>query len=610
MKSVSEILAISGILCCVLVNFSFAQNTQSQRGVSNAPHTESDQERLFIQRRYSTDYNQIPKDFAELVLTSTAYKIRISTGDTLPSIMLKYYNVGPDYSDAYAFLLRHIASINHLSEHPEIKPGSELLIPDIQPKFQGQVGSAKNPLPKLLISKTALSGSELAELGAKVISEYSEKVLVYEGQPGATDVIEIERVPISTARSLASDTPVGWKAINFPMQIQPAQSTRNAPNQDYSPLTSKETTFLQTQLKKKMLKHPVLFILDDGWPDADSFNTSKKFLTAAIKSVREHYKMGPSYFSQGLLDAKDVTLASNRPGIAASDAAATAAPHALQLKQSLMPLQKLESQTDRINVAYIPLYTREFGAAEVLQQLVEIKLDATYMRTNLGSLPVPDKIQAANRKIAEKIIANLTKLNYTPEFPDSDGAVTEAVLRFLNLYTQVAMQPFVLNMSWTLPNLQFPIYIPPVSFGLSVVAAGNEGDNVSDTQRQFAARSLSPGDMLAVMNVAPDGSATCKSSLLDADKDILGFSFPGELSAKDCGSSFSSSRVAWLIAAREAITPWHESQTPWNRFVSDWQYRTIKNLKEVRSESAKDKSQKQFNKIRLNVFSLFSRVPN
>jgi hypothetical protein len=113
-------------------------------------------------------------------------------------------------------------------------------------------------------------------------------------------------------------------------------------------------------------------------------------------------------------------------------------------------------------------------------------------------------------------------------------------------------------MSWTTPDQWFQPNVPEGFYGLFVAAAGNiPALNIySDPRQQFAARSKSPGDVLAVMNTDENGSPVCDSSVFGNDlTDVFGVAFPGYLgpAPTDCGTSFSAPRVAWLIAAREAV---------------------------------------------------------
>ncbi|MGF6481649.1 hypothetical protein [Paraburkholderia sp. JPY419] len=334
-------------------------------------------------------------------------------------------------------------------------------------------------------------------------------------------------------------------------------------------------------------------MLDDAWPDDASFITARDFFIQAITVVRQKYMMGPASYPKFLIDAKGVSQ--NRREVNPTT-------HASEIKRSLMPLVALEPPGGRVSVIFLPLFNDEPVAAEIFTQLIEINLDAKHMTTMLGFDSVPPDVIKGNRTIAEKIVQAIgSKSSDVP--PQTDEALIAAMLTFCELYSNAAKQPYVLNMSWTTPNMEFPIEIPEDGFGIDVVSAGNEGDGRGTTvyqlKRQFASRSLTPpGDMLAVMNIRNDGTPDCTSSLLVTDRELLGFSFPGRISDTECGTSFSAPRVAWLIAAHEAMTA-----QPGD--VSSWRSDLYKKLVNIR-----DSSSNNYNKIRLNIESLFSDVSN
>lgn len=101
---------------------------------------------------------------------------------------------------------------------------------------------------------------------------------------------------------------------------------------------------------------------------------------------------------------------------------------------------------------------------------------------------------------------------------------------------------------------------------------------------QFAYRSTNPGDVVAVEN-SDSAKYLCSSSRITQVEgvDVLGVGYPGDISGTNlCGSSFSTPRVAWLLAARAAYiaTPPTEAER------SLWQAREKTRIKNMRTLTA------------------------
>jgi hypothetical protein len=69
-----------------------------------------------------------------------------------------------------------------------------------------------------------------------------------------------------------------------------------------------------------------------------------------------------------------------------------------------------------------------------------------------------------------------------------------------------------------------------------------------------------------VVNLA----SACESSKFTTDPavPVFGFAFPGRISSDHCGTSFSTPRLAWFLAAYEAIKgePVQPYTEPWNQW--------------------------------------------
>jgi len=167
----------------------------------------------------------------------------------------------------------------------------------------------------------------------------------------------------------------------------------------------------------------------------------------------------------------------------------------------------------------------------------------------------------------------------------TDKAIVDAVVNFLHLYSMASERPHYLSMSWTTPNLTMASLFRPNGYGLWFAAAGNNPNiNVQAREIQYAARSSDPGDVVAVLNTV---SAGCATSTLSSDPalPVLGFAFPGRVDEKHCGTSFSAPRVAWLLAAKEAVKGDAVSplqREPWTQ----WRAKTRNTLMKLTRPSA------------------------
>ena len=97
-------------------------------------------------------------------------------------------------------------------------------------------------------------------------------------------------------------------------------------------------------------------------------------------------------------------------------------------------------------------------------------------------------------------------------------------------------------------------YFETGAYGWKLVAVGNGLTDIVDTHLQFAYRSVDPKDFVAVAN-STGTPKNCPSNTFDDDPSahIMGLAFSGDINGSLCGTSFSTPRVAWLLAAREVI---------------------------------------------------------
>jgi hypothetical protein len=138
----------------------------------------------------------------------------------------------------------------------------------------------------------------------------------------------------------------------------------------------------------------------------------------------------------------------------------------------------------------------------------------------------------------------------------SDKAVLEGLIALLHFVGSREHTFFFLNESWTLHSklAQFqPVATPHV---VAVAAVGNTGDpDINKSEIEFARRWRTQRDVIAVLNMDPSGLPQCQSSqvVTRGGDSMLVVGYDGRIGPADCATSFAAPRVAWLLAAAEAV---------------------------------------------------------
>lgn len=199
---------------------------------------------------------------------------------------------------------------------------------------------------------------------------------------------------------------------------------------------------------------------------------------------------------------------------------------------------------------------------------------------NFDLAPPSDTVQAAQKR-AEELLKQVPS---TPseEIFSSDKVVLESLLTLLNFVGQKTGEHFFVNESWTVQG-KIINFSPRVSGGTFIVASvGNvKGRNINTDGVEFSRRCLTDKDVLAVMNMSSEGSLLCNSSEIDVSNvellNALGFN--GTISPGNSGTSFAAPRVAWFLAAGEAL---RKTSVDFDA----WAARLGKELRELRTTNA------------------------
>jgi hypothetical protein len=481
----------------------------------------------------------------------------VRSGESLSDVIGREYGVyGSNAPDAYKAFEEAILDRNDVANANRVTANTTLAIPDA-PKNALSKPSATNPLnrfPKIAIDPRIWEGPDqtASDLG-KPTAPLSVSAA---GRKGASKAVIYRLVTPQEAERLASN---GQRsAESAPIEIRFGAADGNGePNW----LDQAAKDVVRAKLAKPAQQHPVLLILDDAWPDDARFRQSRDYFAQSLAQVRKHFNLPDASFSAALANATQAPWAGPAP----------TATHAASIRDALVPLDALAPAEGRVETIYLPLFTSQRGAAELVHQLIVIDQALLNSSPPYYEPPPSDTMKTA-KDVAAAAIKRLDAARANGDVMMSDVAVVQAAMNFCGYFNEATGRPCFFNMSWTVPQLYFKPRMPVTFHGLLVAAAGNEGttnQSVYALKREFASRSTLPNaDVLAVMNIDSLGNPVCKSSYFGTNLvGVFGVAFPGFVTPSVCGTSFSAPRVAWLIAAREAVSPRPEEAWRWRSDV-------------------------------------------
>jgi hypothetical protein len=521
---------------------------------------------VIIRQRVPLDYNRDLAGLATQLDTAGERTVSVKSGDTLSHIISREYGVGTSNArEAFGMFERKIVEKNGLADAGKLTASTRIRIPDAFRNALKEPNPANpfNKIPKVAVDPRISADSDLS-LDERLQRPSDSPEVDSSFRAGAAEAVRYRLVSEEEAQRIALLDPT-VTVESIPFEITFAQAD-GAGTQDWlSPATKQ---FIQAKLAAPQKQRPILLILDDSWPDDTAFVRSRNFFVAGIAQVRSAYKLPPASFSGQL-----------QPDSIGWTTAVPTNRHAPKIRDALAPLENLVPVAGAlVETVYVPLFARDRGASEILRQLVELNQLLLNIRPPYYG-DIKPEVTGWARTVSTTIVNSLERRAADATVSSTDVAVIQAVMNFCSYLSEATKRPCFLSMSWTTPNKWFQPNIPSSFYGLLVAAAGNEGQstNIYAQQRQFAARSMAPGDILAVMNIDDNGNATCDSSVFGTDlTDVFGVAFAGYLTPTDCGTSFSAPRVAWLLAAREALR--NPPAEPWR-----WQKQIVREVLEHRA---------------------------
>lgn len=501
---------------------------------------------VLVKRVIDARYSQA-ENFDILVRSPIERAHTVKPGETISGIVSDLFGVGPTSSpDEYRAIVEYASERNEIENSDRIRSGQTIVLPDLPPKAR-RASEQRSAMPRVW------TGPRYEDVKSGRAFDYSQQVYLppflamaaMKDRPTASPyVIQWRWLPASVARKelLAVAAPsTRTTTVSGPIRIRLAQDDGKAP----AARLDADAAFVRGVLSRRAPKHEsVLYVLDDSWPSQDAFAQSIRFFRSAVARVRQHYHLGKDGWAAGLLAPQPRTdfpfEADKRES------------HARLLADALAPFSKL---SPNVRIVYVPLFVEQDLSSDFWREIFFVVQTA---RNKGAALEDPYEPTREAIKSARSTAEDLTKLlpsKMQKDIVDTDQAVISALLEFAHMHAVATGEPFFLNMSWIVEYNTFEFQPNADSLGVTLAAVGNEvNSDIMARKTQFAYRAKeSPGDIVAIMNTAADGTITCSSRWsVPAGQIFYGFAYEGVLPDGRCGTSFSAPRVAWLLALREA----------------------------------------------------------
>jgi len=369
--------------------------------------------------------------------------------------------------------------------------------------------------------------------------------------------LQLLELPADVARDLRASFPaLSMPAASWPISTELAQMPAHNPE----PVLGSE--ILAAAFKNNRVLDPVLVVFDDSWPDDESFEQSRAFFCDGLDQLWAQWKhtfprnVEARPCPQGLKDRRSTAPPKKFKCADPKDCRT----HSQKIKQSLAQFEGAVAAQKPVKTIYLPFNQAQPGARELLDSL--FRFHAAKVPSAMGiDLEAKDVMEAFDFA-ANKIFAKLPEeLLPDSKMAPTDLALLNALMTFNREYSKLAGRPIFLNLSWVFYDVDAPLQLPENGFTVAFAAAGNRCDPAGEkpcTEDYLKRRDIfqfvfSTGgwkNYVAVMNVDAKGAPRCKSTRLLSSNVAL--AYDGSIDG-DCGTSFSSPRVAWLVAARTAL---------------------------------------------------------
>ncbi len=517
----------------LMVSSALAQDETNSKGL------------VLVQRTVNAKYHTAMTEFSSLLNSTLTQPYIVKAADTLQKIVSETFAMGPTAApELYGKMAARIQSLNGISNLNAIQAGSKLMLPDLPPT-QWKQPNPTNPnygVPRVQSGpayEAVLNGLDLGVTGAR-----DERKLFDAGRKAEPLVNQWRWLPVEQAKAEAeaTDSSVTQTFWSQPITLKLAQASTASPT---TATVAADLQFLAALVNRRAPQQEVVvYVLDDSWPSDAAFESSRAFLVSALASIRKANYFGDSALPSALNDG---TARTDFPPQAPGQSL-----HAARINLSLADLMKL---TPRVKVVYLPLFTEQKWSKEFWQELTYTALVASAMHSKLGVAEPTDGIRKQARSDAAQLVAQIPAKVINSLGPAQQTPIT-VLQKIAQLYASTVGTPYFISMSWTIEKRELDFGPDPDSLGVSLAASGNDDKDVIGDAVYLAYRAkAAPGDVLAVMNTDGAGKALCGSSRLPltGPNAFYGLAYDGTFNnGAECGSSFSTLRVAWLLALRQA----------------------------------------------------------
>ncbi len=505
-----------------------------------------------------------PNKFEVLLTHSVNRAVKAEPDTSVSEILQKEFNISESWTPrVYRQLADHVLNLNGLQKDSDLKANQVLKLPDLPRTSEVYRDPRKRPpiVPKSSLwtswDKRTKAFTGLPTVGSNVSRTSKREMQTRLVPVSELLTLNIAKGPFSPAQS---STPA-YQVMQEAMKLTFADVSGAAPVEPF--LKPAEAAFLRRFLARPASTRPLLVIFDDAYPSQADFLDTAAFVIQASREIRERFGLKDAAHG----DSPDLLALERgyRNGTIFCDADCEypkLKTHTAMIRESLKELTQADA-SKRIEVLYLPVNAAQLYSKQILGEIIRVSLLADSVVDGLAltqpgaperDRPVPayESIPAQVEAMlaAEALYVALLPFNGATMTSQTDRGIIDCVVNFFWLYSMATQRPHFLSMSWTAPNLRYPTLFRANGYGLWLAAAGNDPKiNVQSALLQFAARSSDPGDVIAVENVA----SACRSSTLATTVPVYGFAFPGRISSDLCGTSFSTPRLAWFLAAYEAI---------------------------------------------------------
>lgn len=494
--------------------------------------------------------------------------VAVKSKDHIEQIVNSHFGIEiSKLPDSFRIVGHRIANLNN-QNLPPLSPGY-IRIPILPTRFKGKGNPANT-------SYRARRKSIIAFQSTKTVDSLLEVKM--SGRP-RTALSRRVLLQIPFTRGTAVKTPGNAQVLESSMTIQFASAGPAGPV--HMTLEGADGKAVIDALNRKARRQATVFVLDSGWPDKLSYQSSVDELRKLVDTASNFYNIDKAQW----LDQPFVPLAPDAKS-----------QHCVYIQNSLDEFTKLDTR-HLVKVVYVPLDTRQ-NAQQLLHEMLRLYRIRAAM---LGDTQVDEGTKKAAQDFATQTLSSIEAgepfdLEQSNSAKPSssyhqrwrtNSAVAAAVWYLAELAAEQDPQNpvFFLNESWTVIHDTVELDAPGVSSGIVVAAAGNTpGKEINtDTGKiDFARRATPPKNVLAALDTKPGlNQPFCDSSQLGQNSlsITMAASYDGEVVSNGlCGTSFSAPRIAWLLALREA-TRAEDLQ------LSEWAGRLQEKLKAIRGQS-------------------------